>query len=309
VTPRGVKIWLGPADPSDVGEPGQDLRDGFAHVWTDPGGPPERDLTESVQTWLNGALMVDRYDLALRLAEQLSSGPGAPHAVLTRAQILLFTGRRDEAVRVLADSGRLDLPDRAPVNEETLTVVACLAAGGDDQMYRRLISVPQQDHWLPSYLLGAVAEQRGDQAISDQAWTTAVQQSPLTPYTYPRWACATVQRRNRQSDVSAVQTVVQVAQACRHLPHDLATAPEPVLAAASLLEARGDVAGARLLITAVDRLLPPVPAIKNRLVYLTPPGMRRYRWTARALVLLAVLLAPSPCWRPSCPSAWASWRR
>jgi hypothetical protein len=275
-----------------VGDSGQGSHAGAIDVGSAPPAPSPQDLTESLREWTTGAEALDHFDLALRLVEYAvhDGGSDAPTA-LTRARLLLCLGRPHDAVQALEEAGILELPDRAPLTAETLTVAAVRAAAGDEQLYRRVLSATQLDQWLPAYLVGAAAELRGDVAVSEQAWTAAVELGALTSHTFPRWAAAAVSRRSQRSPKEAIGTIVAVARAAGRLPHDLALAPQPVLAAAELLRARGDVAGARLLTMAVDRLNPPVPAIRQRLAVLTP-SMRGYRWTGRLLLALAILLVP-----------------
>jgi hypothetical protein len=141
--------------------------------------------------------------------------------------------------------------------------------------------------------LGAAAECRGDHDVSDQVWLSVVTKlGILTSYTYPRWAVATISRRDRSSRDEAFLSVLTVAQSCSGLPHDLALDPEPVLATVTSLVERGDVAGARLLLLAIERAQPPVSALKGRQVDLSPPGLSAYRWKVAGLLGIGLVLVP-----------------
>lgn len=219
-------------------------------------------LDDVVQVWASAAEAADAFAVAVHL-RGLGFGPEpglASGIVLKLAQDLLLTGRAAQGRRALVQAYG-DLPDLGPLNEQTLTIVACLAATGDDAAYRRLLGVVAVNSaWLPTYLLGAAAESRGDHDVSDQAWLSVVgNHGFLTSYTFPRWAVAAISRRDRRSRDEAFVSVLRVAQGCGALPHDLVLDPEPVLAAVTTLVERGDVAGARLLLLAVERGQPPWP--------------------------------------------------
>jgi hypothetical protein len=255
-----------------------------------------RGLDDSVQIWALAAEAMDSFAVAVYL-RGLGSDPVATQPseiVLKRAQDFLFTGHAPEAFRVLVQLHGVELPDPVPVNEQTLTIVACLAANGDDAAYRRLLSVAAVNRaWLPTYLLGAAAESRGDKDLSDQAWLSVVtNHGLLTSYTFPRWAVATISRRDRHSRDEAFVSVLTVAQGCSNLPHDLALDPEPVLATVTSLLERGDEAGARLLLLAIERTQPPVSSLKARQADLRPLGLSAYRWKVAALLGIGLALVP-----------------
>jgi hypothetical protein len=169
---------------------------------------------------------------------------------------------------------------------------ACRAAGGDEAAYRWLLwaaSVAPPEDWRVSYLVAAAAQQHGGRA--DQAWRRLVLQHGIaTGLTASEHAAVAVSGRDRFDVEAAGRTVAQV-EAALHEAGSVGE-PGPVLHAARRLRERGDLPGARLLLTAAVQRRAPCPALSAALEDVTPPALRAYRWAVWSLLVVCAGLLP-----------------
>jgi len=257
------------------------------------------DPNACIRLWLAAAEEFDLVDTARALDRCTGSNPQAPPADPLRTTLLcLLAGDRTGAHRALerADAG----PDR---DGRRALLTACLAAlDGNDAAYRYVLgtltvpTVPtgptgptghgQPDPPTPERILVALtAEGRGDLARADELWLTLAEET-FTPVTVARAAVALINHRCGPVHQQAV-LFAQVAEWFDALVVPAVLDPAPVALAADLLTARGDRAGAVLLLCAVLRRNAPehrIRELERRLARwgLRPDGRRR---PARAPVL------------------------
>ncbi|WP_250030263.1 tetratricopeptide repeat protein [Paractinoplanes maris] len=237
-----------------------------------------------VEEWVAAADEVDAFEVALSLAAKVSRDD---EAELDRARLLLMVGRPGEALAVLARQHFVELPAEPGASWPYLLLAACRAAVGDDDAYRRLLSVVAMvpGRWEPLYLVGAAAEQRGDYGTADQAWTALVQvHHVVTRFTLARFLAGVLARRDRDDSRATLRAVVE--EFLVRDP-DLRTNPRPILAAAENLRRRGDHAGSALLLRAAGSRLPGVDALQATTIRRPAP----LRWMHVPLLAVAAAIA------------------
>jgi len=243
----------------------------------------EEDLESSLEAWLNVAQATDRASLALNLAEALQDADrGRSDSHVRRAYLLLIAGRAAEARALLKANGAVP-PDGPSQAASDLLLAACHAATGDEPAYRWLLSAvsrigPLTDVGQFGYLVATAADAQGDRQTADQAWLNLAQGSGrVTDLTVRKVIVAEMARRSSDDPEAALRAVFRAVANSDALDSPLDRDPEPVLVAAQELVARGDSAGAMLLLHAVDRLRPPSVDIRSALSTLTPKtSLRAY---------------------------------
>ncbi|MDQ1654190.1 MAG: hypothetical protein QOI35_3390 [Cryptosporangiaceae bacterium] len=256
--------------------------------------PPD-ELLGCFADWSSAADDLDRPELALTLLDQTPRLGDRRRSVL-RARLLLLVGRPADAVEVLRDEAITELPAGARASWPYLVLAASLAATGDMRAYHRLLATAARVEPNPavSHLVAVAAEHTGDTGTADSAWLSILADHGVaTPTSVARFAVAAMTSRDRHDFRASVRDVVRTAASFRHLDPPLAEDPQPVLDAADALCARGDEAGARLLVRTVTRLNPRIPRLEERLRELTPAdGTRKHRLVAAALLVGGALLIP-----------------
>jgi hypothetical protein len=134
----------------------------------------------------------------------------------------------------------------------------------------------------------------GDRPTADEAWRQLVHtHHVITSASVARLTAADVAGRDTVDPHGAVEPVAVAVANLHSLDTPVHEDPGPVLAAADALHERGDLAGARLLLHAARRRIPPTPALDAALRHLTPvPAMNRHR----GLVVALWCLAPTVLW-------------
>ncbi len=235
------------------------------------------DLRESVDSWRTLALTLDHFTLALALGSVLPEEDPRAEA-LAQAEQHIFAGNLDAARLALKQNALDEVPDHSPNSRVGLVAAALAAAAGDDRSYARILALGPMNDWLPGYLLGVVAEARGDQQIADQAWLdTGGRLQIVTRFSFPRWAAAMVSQRGNSWDQDTL--LCQIAHQAAQLPHTLASDPQPALAAIERLQDRNDAAGARLLVRSLRASYPDIPAAALPETPAPTTMTRRERWT------------------------------
>ncbi|GAA3799744.1 hypothetical protein CSO01_15530 [Cellulomonas soli] len=241
----------------------------------------------------------DELELADALLAELPPEQLTTPVVVARARLLLLRGRAQEAVAELARHGVDDVPSEGPRSWPELVLTAARAGAGDGYAFQRLLEAatthagdPQA--WRIAYLVAASAEQLGRLDVADSAWRVlAAQHGIVTPLTVSRLAIGEISHRDRFHPESAVAVVTTQARNLTRLAPAPQEDPGPTLAAVAGLRARGDEAGARLLLHAVDRLCPATPAITEALRSSAPTeGVRAHRLKLAGALLLGLLLLP-----------------
>lgn len=269
---------------------------------TAPGGAPPRVTQQTVHDawleWAGGALGLDELDLAQQMLTQLPHDLESEATATARAQVMLLQGRTDAARAELASAGVGTVGPDGPATWAEATLTAVHAARGHAPSMHALLAARSRavgsDAVRLAYLIAAAAQESTQHELARQAWRDlAIQQSVVTPLTVARFAAAEVAARDRDDPVAAVETVMTQVNNLTLVDPDPAQEPSPVLAASAELRARGDDAGARLLLEAVVRTQPPHVALTAALREVTPQAaMRRHALLATAAFLPAVLLVP-----------------
>jgi hypothetical protein len=253
-------------------------------------------LDDSWLTWTASADDADELELASALHAALPPEQDSPDVAVWRARLFLLQGRPEEALAELVRHGLTEAPVQGSLTWAELVLVAVRAALGDPASFHRLLEAAsltagELQSWRAAYLVAAAAEQLGHQAIADQAWRTlALEHSIVTPLTVSRLAAGEVARRDPLDHDAVTAVVMTQARNLSRLVPPPAEDPGPVLAAAAGLRARGDDAGARLLLRAVVRLNPANPELSAALLEVTPTRAE-HRHVA-VVVAVTVLCTP-----------------
>ncbi|GAB2585200.1 hypothetical protein Aab01nite_53170 [Paractinoplanes abujensis] len=250
-------------------------------------GSPADVMVASAAHWLAAADRVDEFEVALALTASAGERDD-----LMRARLLLLTGRPREALGLLAREQITELSPESRTSWPHLLLAACRAAGGDLGAYRWLLSTVAAwpGAWQPLYLVGAAAEQCGDYATADQAWTALVRAHGIvTSFTLSRFLGSVVARRDRHDGAAATRTVLDVVEEFLAADPDVEAHPEPILAAVNYLRRRGDTAGSALLLHVAHHRFPEAAALR---AVVTSAPMRRFgrRRTALRLASAAPLV-------------------
>ncbi|MDP9793232.1 hypothetical protein J2S43_001744 [Catenuloplanes nepalensis] len=253
--------------------------------------------------WADAAADDDRFGLMLTLLDAVPAEEQDRDLTVRRAALLLHDGRAGEAIAALRGVGVAELPDGPETTFGHLVLAAARAAGGDRPAYRWLMVWAGRIDGEVSvcYLVAVAATGVGDRETADLAWhTLATRYGKVTPLTVARYAAAKVAKR---ADGDPALAVALAAMELHHLGVPVDRDPGPALEAARDLRARGDHEGARLLLHAVRRRLPAVPALDAALAELTPAGaMRRHRITVVAMWSLVPLLVLPVVWTVHVPA-------
>jgi hypothetical protein len=257
-------------------------------------------LDDSWLTWAATADDADELTLAGSLLESAPSDRHTTDVGVAHARLLLLQGQPGAALAELARLGLTEVPVEGPRSWSELVLVAARAATGDPVSFQRLIEAASRtagepQAWRVAYLVAAAAEQTGQSDIAHQAWRAlAVTHGIVTPLTVSRLAAGEVVRRDREDHEAVTAVVLTQARNLSQLIPGPADDPGPVLAAVADLRARGDEAGARLLLRAVTRLNPPNAAITAALQSGAPiKGQNLHRAKVVGASLLALALVPA----------------
>lgn len=243
-------------------------------------------------------MALDEPGLTLSLLERTAGGAATPWETTARARALVLAGRAGEALTVLSANGvRPPDPGAAPTGAQVV-LAAAHAALGDPDAYGWLLRLPSQldgggGAWL-ARLVAAVADARQDAAMSADAWQQVVflRGAAAGSEALVRAAAASVAQRDRNGPASSTEaallTALELLVGTGPLPPG---ARDPGTRAAELLRARGDVAGARLLLRAWRGLVPRRPELDAALRSVTPPAARWAGAAGNAVVVLTVLAA------------------
>jgi hypothetical protein len=252
------------------------------------------------QSWLAWAAAADdgdRHELALTLLDAMPPEQRDANTAVTQATLLLQTGQAGRAISILEGLGVTDLPDDRRASWPHLVLAAGRAAAGEVDAYRWLMSSAGRlstavDAWRVSYLVAVAATGIGDRTTADQAWhNIVVRHGIVTPASLAEFSAAQIAGRDRDEPTEATTTVAATVANLHHADVPIHQDPGPVLDAARALSARGDVAGARLLLHAARRRIPATPALDAALAAVTPTGgMRRHRILVTALWCLTPAL-------------------
>ncbi|WP_033344969.1 hypothetical protein [Catenuloplanes japonicus] len=257
-------------------------------------------MTYPWTAWAGAAASDDRFGLMLTLldAGTAKDQDQGPDPGVRRAALLLHDGRPADALATLREVGVTELPGATETSWSQLVLAAARAASGDQVAHRSLMAWAGRITGDPRmyYLVAAAATGVGDRATADLAWETLTTGYEIvTPLTAARHAAARVARRDTGDPVLAVAIA---AMELHHLGVPVEKDPGPALEAVRDLRARGDHEGARLLLHAVRRRVPAVPALDAALAALTPAAaMRRHlitvvaMWSLVPLVLLPAVFA------------------
>ena len=228
---------------------------------TDSAAPPATldELLRSWPRWVSTSEHVGEDALATRLvvaAPGDALDPSAGDTVLARSAVL--RGRPQDAVDLLKDVVLLS-PEAAHAADVVAAAArAATSAGVDD--YRWLLAHVSHGRGAPSSypglrLLAVVAEARGDAATADRAWEELVASGGLrTPNAFARLATAITTRRDREDRRGVATYLIEAATLSLGAPRTHSVDVGPAVSAATVLAARGDVAGAALLVRTLRSL-------------------------------------------------------
>ena len=260
-------------------------------------------VEQSWSAWAAAADDGDRYELALTLLDAVPPEQRDDNTAVSQARLLLQTGQAGRAISVLQGLGITELPDDRRGSWPHLVLAAGRAAAGEVDAYRWLMSsagrlITAVDAWRVSYLVAVAAAGIGDRTTADQAWhNIVVRHGIVTPASLAEFSAAQIAGRDPDEPMEATTTVAATVANLHHADVAIHQDPGPVLDAARALSARGDVAGARLLLHAARRRIPATPALDAALAAVPPTGgMRRHRLLVTALWCLtpALLLLGMP---------------
>lgn len=268
------------------------------------------DVRESLPTWAGSASDADHLTLALDLLSAVDA-PARPPVGLAveRARLLLLLGRAGDAVEALRLVELVQLPTCPEPVWEHCVLSAARAGTGDQAARAWLLAVSAQttggDRVRLGQLVASAAAAAGDDALADQAWAELRETYGIaTELTIRRSAVGLVAQRNAVEATRALRLLAQVAAdltALAELGPEGQRARQEVCA---VLRARGDGAGARLLLAAMVHTQPHADGPAQELREASAAaGMRRYGWwtTSRALVgLMGVAFLV-----PGAPHVWA----
>ncbi|GIG19455.1 hypothetical protein Cch01nite_01790 [Cellulomonas chitinilytica] len=285
-----MSTWSGTPHPGT----GQGGAPGTAqHPGTVPQGaalPLEHDeVLASWWWWTDAARAADEPTLALALDDRRPAGPwsGPDPAVpdVLRARDLLLVGRLDEADVTLDRAARAASPT-GDVAYPQLVLSAVRAARRDDQSWSALLG-SAASRWPAATvapLVAAAADARGDRDTADRARVAAGPERS-TGESFVRTAVAALAARPAKDAARLGALVAAWADRTlrRRAEPDVATA----LVIADALAARGDRAGARLLLHAVDVRVPANADVRAAAKRLTPSLLRYWVAGACAAAVLA----------------------
>ncbi|WP_203684321.1 hypothetical protein [Actinoplanes siamensis] len=256
-------------------------------------------MTNSWPSWALAAEDRDESELALALFGGLPAELADESVAVSRAALLLRVGQPAQAVAVLAEHGYTKLPEVNRAAWPDLVLAAGSAAVGDQAAYRWLMACVRRfqdasDAWRLNYLVAAAATGVHDRPTADQAWHTLVAQYGIvTPVTAAEFGAVVVAGRDPRDVRAATVAVATAVTGLHDIGVPIEQNPEPTLRAARALQARGDVAGARLLLHVVRRRIPHNAALDGAQAKLTPvAAMRRHRLLVVVLWCLAPTLLP-----------------
>jgi len=255
--------------------------------------PAEQEVDEdaSAAAWTVHALLADEAELGV-----LVVGDDPERAVL-RAEALVVAGAASEALRVLARAEVGQPAPDGPLLWGHLVLAAAHAATGSDQAWA----------WLTARLAGdvgsfrarltriaaAAADARGDREVADQLWPEVVGLIGVlpSPRLAERIALASVLARNR--DGRPEELARDLGSAVRVIRRSLAGEGDPVAAmvrTAGGLDARGDMAGARLLLRTAVTAMPRDRRMTTALRHRRPKGTASTALKIGALTLVVAAL-------------------
>lgn len=247
------------------------------------------DVERSLPVWAAVAAQDDELQLALELDAQAAT-PAAPEV---RARLLLLAERPEEAEALLAAHSEGFRSTDQPRRWAQFLVLACRSARGDRDAHRAMLAaaVAAAHVVQPSqlaYVVGAAADQHGDRETAAQAWSQLVLEHGVhTPLTIARFSASQVGARDRMGVAAALRSVVGNAANFGDSDAEVASALEAV----RLLESRGDLAGARLLLRVLTVRLPHRAELAEAADRLEPrEAMRTYR--LKAVGAAALVMAP-----------------
>lgn len=280
------------------------------------------DAQELLASWSASASRMDELPLVSDLLEAAASAGHADDLELERARAAVVAGRPALASGLLADVDR-DVLTAAQHTWRDVVAIAAWAAQGDAEALAVLIRVGQgldaRAALTHAYLLATAAEQAGQTELADSTWRhVATTTNAMTMVVQRRVLVADVAQRST-TDVDAAGTVV--GRSIRTLV-DALPLPEdglnPTRDVVTRLEARGDRAGAWLLLEGMAALRPLATGVaRMRDERASGGGWWHERLpglvaavAAAAVVAAAALAALSP-WVPSLAvlAAVVVWRR
>lgn len=240
----------------------------------------------ALDVWADVCLNLSMPELAADLLEAATAGRPTEETALRRAVYLVVAGRFAEARDVLPAPYQ-DLPhDPSDVRLGHLVQAAADAALGVEGALTWLtsIAVPllhSDAAELHAVCLARVGDALGDHRLADAAYRQLGHLGFLNRTTTPRSAALVMLDRDRSDLDSAQQTLNEALEMVQGCSQSLATDPEPLLQTAAELVARGDRAGAMLLLKWATRTDPRGRRVKEAFQPLSPARVG----PARALLL------------------------
>ncbi|KGM14588.1 hypothetical protein N869_05105 [Cellulomonas bogoriensis 69B4 = DSM 16987] len=240
--------------------------------------------------WIGTAADVDEHALRARLVRSAPDAwKGYRERALEESLSLLLAGEALAARGVLLALGAEQArgaPGTGPAGLETVLGAALDATDGDDDAYAWLVDHEErhalQDPRL-TRLLAVVADSRDETEVADRAWSEVMAQAVrLDPARARRAVVALVSRRERDG---LIGPMVADLLSCVALVRSTQVEDWDQVAvdAAHDLRARGDVAGARLLLRAFRAAAPPTAPVDRARRALTPAAVS-VRAVANAVV-------------------------
>lgn len=249
---------------------------------------------------------------ALAVALHEATPPGAVPAdearwdAVAHAADLLVLGRPDEARGVLDVAG-VAPPDGDAVDGGHLVLAAVHAALGADDAWRWLLTTTSRygPAVASARLVAAAADARGDVAAADRAWVEVCASGRASTATVARAAVAEITHRPREDHDALGQVVGAWAGAT--VAVDPVAPGRMALTVADGLVARGDTAGARLLLRAAAMLTGESTELRARLRSLNPRSTRHHVLVTVAAVLGLVAVTAATWVTTGRPHALPFW--
>ncbi|WP_066583406.1 hypothetical protein [Cellulomonas timonensis] len=220
---------------------------------------PELDVEELWIAWVNSANEMDEFVLVSDLLESAAARGHGDGIELGRARAAILAGRPALAAGLLADVDRSVLTN-SELTWRDVTAMAAWAALGDVEALEALVRAGQHTDGPRKashlYLLAAAAEQAGQLDLADAVWRELSETTNLTSAVLTPNIVADILQRSTTDPGLAAGTLGKAAREVIELIPMPEDSLRPTLDVVARLEARGDRAGAWLLLEAMSALRP-----------------------------------------------------
>ncbi|GEA86562.1 hypothetical protein [Cellulomonas cellasea] len=217
------------------------------------------DARELLSGWAGSAARMDEFTLVSDLLEAAVARGHGRGLELERARAAVLAERPALAAGLLADVDRSVLTAHAH-RWPDVVAMASWAAQGDAEALSTLIRAGQGLQGgaalTHAYLLAAAAEQAGQTELADGAWRDVAAMAPPTMVVSRRLLVADVLHRSTTDPDAAAESIARAAVTLKEMLPIPEDEVRPTLDVVTRLEARGDRAGAWLVLEMLAALRP-----------------------------------------------------